>query len=139
MLPNMEILRKDDKTGKPYFVKFSPEVIKKIAEKFMRELRNRETNIQHNAANDGGSYVMETWIVENEEDKANSLYNMDVPLGTWMVKMRVHDRNTWKKIKSGELRGFSIEGNFMSKEDYVKYQEDRELYNRIIKILKSFD
>ena len=138
MLPNMEILRKDD-NGKSYYVKFSPEVIKKIAEKFMRELRNRETNIQHNAADDGGSYVMETWIVENEEDKANSLYNMDVPLGTWMVKMRVHDRNTWKKIKSGELRGFSIEGNFMSKEDYVKYQEDRELYNRIIKILKSFD
>ena len=64
---------------------------------------------------------------------------MDVPLGTWMVKMRVHDRNTWKKIKSGELRGFSIEGNFMSKEDYMEYQKDRELYNRIIKILKSFD
>jgi hypothetical protein len=80
---------------------------------------------------------METWIVENPEDKANSLYNMDVPVGSWMVKMRVHDKDTWSKIKSGELRGFSIEGDFMAREDYEAYRKDKELYNRIIKILKS--
>jgi hypothetical protein len=139
MVPDMEILRKDEDTGEPYFVKFSTDVIKRIAEKFMRELRNRDTNIQHDPTKDAGSYVMETWIVENEEDKANSLYNMKVPVGTWMVKMRVEDSSTWKKIKSGELRGFSIEGNFMSKEDYLTYQKDKALYNRVIKILKSLE
>jgi hypothetical protein len=124
-------------TEEKYYVKFSPEVIKKIAEKFMREMRNHDTNIQHDTQKDGGSYVMETWIVENPEDKANSLYKMDVPVGSWMVKMRVHDKNTWAKIKSGELRGFSIEGDFMAREDYEAYRRDKELYNRIIKILKS--
>ena len=137
MIPNMEIPRVDDDTKEKYYVKFSPEVIKKIAEKFMREMRNHDTNIQHDTQKDGGSYVMETWIVENPEDKANSLYNMDVPVGSWMVKMRVHDKDTWSKIKSGELRGFSIEGDFMAKEDYEAYRKDKELYNRIIKILKS--
>jgi hypothetical protein len=133
----MEIPRVDDDTKEKYYVKFSPEVIKKIAEKFMREMRNHDTNIQHDTQKDGGSYVMETWIVENPEDKANSLYNMDVPVGSWMVKMRVHDKDTWSKIKSGELRGFSIEGDFMAREDYEAYRKDKELYNRIIKILKS--
>jgi len=137
MIPDLEILRKDEKTKLPYYVKFSKEVIQKVAEKFMRETRNHDTNIQHEAKDDAGTYVMETWIVENEEDKANSLYNMDVPVGTWMVKMRVQDPETWKKIKAGELKGFSIEGDFMDKKDYEAYQKDKALYERVIKILKS--
>jgi hypothetical protein len=137
MIPDMEIMRKDKKTKLPYYVRFSKEVIQKIAEKFMRELRNHDTNVQHVAKDDAKTYVMETWLVENEEDKANTHYNFNVPVGTWMVKMRVTDPAIWKQIKSGELKGFSIEGNFMEREDYIAYQKDKELYNRVIKILKS--
>jgi hypothetical protein len=140
MVPDMEIIRKYEDgpmKGKPYWVSFTKEVIKKIAEKFMREMRNHNTNVQHDAESDAKSYVMETWIVENEEDKANSLYNMDVPIGTWMVSMRVTDPKVWKAIKAGKLNGFSIEGNFMSQEDYEAYKKDKQLYDRVMKILKS--
>ena len=140
MIPDMEIPRIEDEgpdKGKPYWVSFSKEVVKRIAEKFMRELRNHNTNIQHEANSDGGSYVMETWLVENEEDKANSLYGFEVPIGTWMVKMRVVDPAVWKAIKAGKLNGFSIEGNFMSEADYAAYQNDKQLYDRVMKILKS--
>ncbi|CAB4157137.1 Phage-like element PBSX protein, XkdF [uncultured Caudovirales phage] len=136
MIPDLEILRKDDK-GKPYYVRFSREVVQKVAEKFMMELRNHDTNIQHDATDPAHSFVMESWIVENEEDKANSLYGFEVPVGTWMVKMRVQDPETWRQIKAGKLKGFSIEGNFMSEEDYEAYKKDRQLYDRIKKILKS--
>ena len=136
MIPDMEILRKDEE-GKPYYVKFTREVIQRIAEKFMMELRNHDTNIQHDQTDPAHSFVMETWIVENEEDKANSLYKMDVPVGTWMVKMRVLDPETWKMIKEGKLNGFSIEGNFMSSPDYEAYKKDKQMYDRIMKILKS--
>ena len=136
MIPDMEILRKDEE-GKPYYVRFSKAVVQKIAEKFMMELRNHDTNIQHDAKDPAHSFVMESWIVENTEDKANSLYGFEVPVGTWMVKMRVQDPETWKQIKAGKLKGFSIEGNFMEREDYLEYQKDKELYNRVIKILKS--
>ena len=136
MIPDMEILRKDDE-GKPYYVRFSKGVVQKIAEKFMMELRNHDTNIQHDSTDPAHSFVMESWIVENSEDKANSLYGFEVPVGTWMVKMRVQDPETWKQIKAGKLKGFSIEGNFMEREDYLAYQKDKELYNRVIKILKS--
>ena len=136
MIPDMEILRKDEE-GKPYYVRFSKAVVQKIAEKFMMELRNHDTNIQHDSTDPAHSFVMESWIVENSEDKANSLYGFEVPVGTWMVKMRVQDPETWKQIKAGKLKGFSIEGNFMEREDYLEYQKDKELYNRVIKILKS--
>jgi hypothetical protein len=136
-VPDMEIVRKDPKSGEIYYVKFSKEVVQRMAEKFMKELRNDQTNIEHDSEDKAGSYIMETWIVENEEDKANSLYNMDVPVGTWMVKMKVVDPETWKMVKAGELRGFSIEGVFLDREDWEEYQKARELYNKVIKILKS--
>jgi len=136
MIPDMEIIRKDE-NGDPYYVKFTKEVVAKIAEKFMRELRNADTNIEHEEI-EAGSYVMETWLVEDpEHDKINTKYGFNLPEGTWAVKMRVQDPETWKLIKAGELNGFSIEGNFMSKEDYEDYMKDRKTYERISKILKS--
>jgi hypothetical protein len=136
-IPDMEIPRIDPDTKEKYYVRFSKDVVQRMAEKFMKELRNRDTNIQHNTEDRAGSYVMETWLVENQEDKANSLYNLDVPIGSWVVKMRVEDPATWRMIKAGELRGFSLEGSFMDKKDWDEYQKDREVYKRVIKILKS--
>ena len=136
-IPDMEIPRIHPKTKEKYWVRFSKEVVARMAEKFMKELRNRETNIQHNAENRAGSYVFESWLVENEEDKANTVYDLGVPIGSWMVSMRVEDPATWKMIKNGELRGFSLEGSFLDKEDWDQYQKDREIYNKVIGILKS--
>jgi hypothetical protein len=137
MIPDMEIPRKDQETGQPYYVKFSKEVIARIAEKFMRELRNDQTNIDHKD-NDAGSYVMETWIVEDPtHDKINSKYGFNLPEGTWAVKMRVQDPETWKMIKAGKLNGFSIEGSFMSKEDYEDFMKDRKLFDEIKKVLRA--
>lgn len=136
-IPNIEIVRKDEETKKPYWVKFSPEVIRKMSEKFMRELRNHDTNIMHEPKESAGTYVMESWVVENDQDKANSLYDFNVPVGTWMVKMRVTDPQVWKMVKAGKLNGFSLEGNFMDRQDYEAYKKDKELYNRVMRILKS--
>ena len=135
-IPDIEIPRKNE-DGSIYFVRFSKEVVRKMAEKFMREQKLSDSNIQHDSEQDALSYVYESWIVENPEDKANSVYGLDVPIGTWMVKMKVTDSNVWAKVKSGEVKGLSLEGAFMSKEDYMSYQKDREIYNRVIRILKS--
>ena len=137
MIPDMVIARVDEKTKERYAVKFSASTIAKIAEKFMRELRNGQTNVEHDNANEANSYVKETWIVETEDDKANTKYGLDVPIGTWMVAMRVQDKAVWDQIKAGQLNGFSIEGNFMAKEDYEQYKKDREMYDRVVRILKS--
>ena len=136
-IPDIEIVRKDPDTKERYWVKFSPEVIAKMAEKFMRENRNHETNIMHQSEDKAGTYIMESWIVENPEDKANSVYGFNVPEGTWMVKARVTDPSVWKAVKAGKLNGWSLEGSFMDKKDYDAYKADKELYNKVMKILQS--
>jgi hypothetical protein len=47
MIPNILIPRMDDVTNERYYVKFKPEVIEKIQQKFMIEQRLRETNYEH--------------------------------------------------------------------------------------------
>ena len=135
-VPDMEIPRKD-KEGNIYFVRFSKDVVRKMAEKFMREQRLSDNNIQHKDDINAGSYVFESWVVETPEDKANTVYGLDVPVGTWMVKMRVVNLETWAKVKSGELRGFSLQGNFLSQDEYESYLKDKKTYEDLLKFVSS--
>ena len=136
MVPNMEIVRQDENTDEIYYVKFSEETVAKIAEKFMRELRNKNTNVLHQNDLPADTYVMETWLVETEEDKAKTKYGFNVPIGTWMVKMRVTNPKVWKLIKEGRLKGLSIEGSFIDKTEIEDYERSKIL-KQIIEILSQ--
>jgi len=136
MVPDMEIPRKD-KNGNIYFVRFSKEVIAKIAEKYMREQRLADTNIQHVDSADAGAYVFESWITETADDKANSVYGLDAPIGAWCVKLRVTNLETWAKVKSGELKGLSIQGNFLDQDEYEAYLKDKKMYSDLINLVKT--
>lgn len=136
MIPGLEIVRQDEDSKEIYYVTFSEKTVSKIAEKFMRELRNKDTNILHQEDLPADSYVMESWIVETEDDKAMSKYGFNVPIGTWMVKMRVTNPKVWKLVKEGKLRGLSIEGSFIDKEE-IQDIERAKILDKIIKILSE--
>ena len=42
---------------------------------------------------------------------------MDMPVGTWMVSMKIDNDEIYEKAKKGEVKGFSIEGYFADKYD----------------------
>jgi hypothetical protein len=77
--------------------------------------------------------------VENLQDKANTVYNLNVPVGTWCVKARVTDDEVWAKVKSGELKGWSLEGSFVDKEELDQLNRDKALYQKIVDMLKAID
>jgi len=137
LIPDIKIYRKDDDKTPAYEVRFSREAIAKIAEKFMKELRGKSTNIQHDESKPGETYVMESWIVENAEDKANTIYGLDVPVGTWVVKGRVTDPKIWQMVKEGKLTGWSVEGSFLDAAEVKELTEDKNLYSKIVKILNE--
>lgn len=132
MIPNMDILRSgpDDIT---FYVRFSPETIAEIAQKFMKEARTNDMNVDHKSKVDAGSYMYESWIIENGEDKANSKYGFNLPVGTWMGIFKIEDQAIWDRIKSGELKGLSVEGFFVDKEEL----ESEKIYNSIRDIIKN--
>ena len=62
-----------------------------------------------------GLHLVESWIVEGEQDKSR-MYGLEVPVGTWMVSMKVENDAIWEKfVKEGSVKGFSIEGYFANK------------------------
>ena len=59
--------------------------------------------------------VVESWLVEDKDKDKSAKYGFDVPVGTWMISMKVDNDKIWTKVKAGEVKGFSIEGYFADK------------------------
>ena len=132
MVPEINIPRLDD-DGDTYYVKFSAETIMEIAQKYFKEARTGDINTDHEE-NNAGAYIFESWIVEDPAtDKANTVYGYNVPAGTWMISVKVDDKETWARVKRQELRGFSIEGILLDMEEL----EAKKRYEEIIKIMRD--
>jgi hypothetical protein len=135
MIVNKEIFRRDEK-GNPYYVFFSEETIKQIAEKFMRRgyTVDGQHDINHRGPGEKDVYVTESWIIEDpSNDKANMYGFTDLPKGTWMVKMKILNDSVWKDIKSGKLNGFSVSGYF---EEYEVENRAKSFLEELAQLLK---
>lgn len=136
MIPNKKIIRKDNKGV--YEVFFSEETIKQIADKFMKKgyTKDDQHDIHHSGPGEKDVFVSESWIIEDEEYDKSRMYGFtDLPKGTWMVQMKVNNRNIWEKVKSGELRGFSVSG-FFEEEEVVDITRETSFLNELTKLLK---
>jgi len=109
LIPDIKILREDEKYGR-YYVKFSTETIERMVEKFNKYGSNRKINIDHsNKMVD--AFIMEDWIVEDEVYDKSRKYGFEVPKGTYMIKVKIEDKDFWlEEVKGNGKFGFSIEG-----------------------------
>ena len=114
MIPQQLIPRRD-MLGNIYHVYFTQETVKKIAEKFLKENKHNNTDVNHDDDVTTNNTLLESWIIEDKEYDKSRKYGYELPVGTWMVSYKINDSETWNKIKSGELKGFSIAGNFIEK------------------------
>ena len=138
LVPNKPIYRNMD--GEEFYIVFSKDTIRRASELYFMRKNQSEATLEHKEQIDGLTTV-ESWIVEdNEKDKSN-LYGFDVPLGTWMVAMKVDNEEIWTKlVKTGEVKGFSIEGFFVPelREDLKKQEpigEYEKKVNEVIRLL----
>jgi hypothetical protein len=127
LIPNKLIPRMDEETGEEYDIVFTPEIIEKAAQLFMQRQHNNSATLEHMAGIDDLS-VVESWIVEDPRKDKQSVYNMFYPRGTWMVKMKVNNPEIWKDyVKTGKVKGFSIEGLFGHERVAAKRMDDVQL------------
>ena len=114
LIPEKMIPRFDESKEEEFEVYFSKETVQQAAELFMRQKRNGEYTVEHQAKVDGLS-IFESWIVADKDRDKSAVYGFDVPDGTWMVSVRVHNEDVWNDVKDKKYRGFSIEGYFIDK------------------------
>ena len=113
LIPNKQIYRYDPNTDSDYYVYFSKETVAQAAALYLKHNNHHKATYQHEDRV-SGVLTIESWIKEGEQDKSN-LYGFDLPVGTWFVKMKIENDELWQEIKSGTLRGLSIEGYFVDK------------------------
>lgn len=116
LIPDKDIYRNNGE--QEFYISFTKESIEKMSQDFMKNYRQNEVTLDHEEmAND--ITITESWLVEDPyKDKANAL-GINVPQGTWMVGMKVNQIDVWERVKSGELKGFSVE-SMISLEEFSK-------------------
>ena len=81
LIPDQLIYRRDDKTDEEYYVKYSKETIRAIAYNYLKQANQNNATVEHAKVVDGVSLV-ETWIIEGENDKSTN-FGFSLPEGTW--------------------------------------------------------
>jgi hypothetical protein len=112
LIPNKPIYRRSGENE--YYIYFSRETVRKASELFFIRGNQSRSTLEHEIPLNGLT-VVESWIVESEQDKSRH-YDLNVPVGTWMVAMKVLNDDVWENyVKTGKVKGFSIEAYFTDK------------------------
>ena len=137
LIPNKPIFRRNE--DKEYYIYFSRDTVRKASELFFIRGNYNKSTLEHELPLEG-LVAVESWIVEDLEKDKSRKYGMDVPLGTWMLSMKVLNEGIWENyVKTGKVKGFSIEGYFADKlerpnepnkleEDLAKWEEEEAEY-----------
>lgn len=119
-----------------FYVQFKKENIPAIVEKFMLNGFANYINLQHNAEtlSNKDAVMIESYFINKERGIVPNEF-ANVTDGSWCCSYKVLNDSIWEQIKSGDLRGFSIEiaSNLepvhLEKQKSEEEQMDEELMN----------
>lgn len=112
MIANLPIYRNDPQLGE-YLVVFAAPQIRQIVEKFSAKGFLKNFNLFH----DPNQKVDDVTIFNSFiSDKSLGVLPLagfeDVEDGSWFLSVKINNDAVWQKVKSGEIKGFSVEGIF---------------------------
>lgn len=113
LIPNKPIYRKTE--GEEYYIYFSKDTVLKASQRYLTNGYQGNSTLEH-SDNLQGLTLVESWIVEDDKYDKSRKYDMNVPIGTWMGTVKVNNEEVWNDyVKTGKVKGFSIEGFFADK------------------------
>ena len=140
LIPNKPIYRKN--AEEEYYIYFSRETVRKASEGFLMKGNQSKSTLEHQHSIKGLTLV-ESWIVEDEQYDKSRKYGLDVPVGTWMGAIKVNNDEVWNEyVKTGKVKGFSVEGYFADKakkkkKDSLSEIESEEILEAVRKLFSE--
>jgi hypothetical protein len=137
LIPQKPIYRKSGK--EEYYIFFSRKTVERASQMYLQNGNQSQSTLEHDKQLKGLTLV-ESWIVEDKEKDKTALYGLDVPVGTWMGSVKVDNDEIWNDyVKSGKVKGFSIEGYFADKLERPneELKEDLSAEDKLINELKK--
>ena len=135
LIPDKKIYRRNDE--EEYYIFFSKDTVRKASELFLARGNQNNSTLEHQYDLHGLS-VVESWIVDDPQSDKTKLYNLNVPAGTWMVSVKVNNEEVWQEfVKTGKVKGFSIEGYFSDNTNRPKESVEEDLCSDCFKELQA--
>lgn len=119
-----------------YYVSFSAETIRRMAEKYLEENRQNRVNLMHAGEEVRGVQMVQLFIKDTAKGIAPAGFE-DIEEGSLFAEFHVVDDEIWNWIKEGILRGFSLEG-FFTMENTTNQENMKKLKEMLAKIISKF-
>lgn len=105
-----QLIYRVDENGDEFEMFFSAETIKDFSQNFFQSGFQLNSKLEHDETIENVTFV-ESWIVADSKKDKSAAYGLSYPVGSWLVSMKVDNDDIWNNyIKTGELKGFSIDG-----------------------------
>lgn len=115
LIPNKKIYRRSG--DKEYYITFSEDTVRKASQLFLARGKQNNSTLEHEETLEDLS-VVESWIIEDDKADKSRAYGLNLPVGTWMVSVKVNNDEIWQEfVKTERVKGFSIEGFFTDKQN----------------------
>jgi hypothetical protein len=135
LIPNQKIPRYQD--GHEFNIMFPAETIKQVQQNFSRQGYQNNSTIEHSGTQIEDVTFVETWIKEDEVHDKSVHYGFNEPVGTWFAAMKVNNDEIWNDyVKTGKVKGFSIDGVFDLEQVNLKSEYSMKL-NEIVNAIKD--
>ena len=138
LIPNKPIYRK--KGEEEYYIYFSKQTVEKASQLYLMNGNQSKATLEHQHTINGLTLV-ESWLVEDEVHDKSRKYGLNVPVGTWMGAVKVNNDEIWNNfVKTGKVKGFSIEGYFADKMERPKEPVndfDEEEATEMLSVIRS--
>ena len=137
LVPNKKIYRTNGEDE--YNIFFSEDTVRKASELFLSRGKQNNSTLEHDVKLNGLS-VVESWIIEDKKKDKSKKYGFDLPIGTWMVSVKVNNDEIWNDfVKEGKVKGFSIEGFFADKLDDRPRESAEEDFDEMEALSKLYE
>ena len=137
LIPQKPIYRRNGE--EEYYIFFSKKTVARASQMYLQNGNQSQSTLEHDKQLKGLTLV-ESWIVEDKAKDKTALYGLDVPVGTWMGSVKVENEDLWNDyVKTGKVKGFSIEGYFADKLERPneELKEDLSVEEKLINELKK--
>lgn len=131
IVADLPIYRKVD--GKEFYVVYKKETNMQILQKYMLDGNQKKIKLTHDTSElSKGAFVFEVFM-SDESRGIQQPKGFDLPDGTIFCSMKINNPELWKKAKSGEVKGISLEGFFdLEQEAVLTDKEIEAMINHII-------
>ena len=136
MRSDFPIYRNDN--GYEYYIKYSKDTIRIMAEKMMCDKTFNNINLQHTDGTDVDGVNLCQIFIKDSDSGINPKGFEDIEEGSLFCTYKVENQPVWDSIKQGLFRGFSLEGIFDMKQVLYRKEHKNSLHNIMSKLFSKF-